>query len=400
MSDRLIAPWLLWPQTRRLIDAFAKDAEALRFVGGAVRDALLGRDVIDVDAATTLLPEETIDMLKVAGIQAIPTGLKHGTVTAVIDGKHFEITTLRTDVACDGRHADVEFTSDWEQDAKRRDFTMNALFLSPDGTLFDYVNGQTDALAGRVAFIGDAETRISEDYLRILRLFRFQAYYGKLPLDAIAVAACQKNAHHITSLSGERIAHEMLRLLSAKRSALVLAIMMNADVLKYAMDYSIDHLHVLEMLETQTPGAAALVKLAALLMDTDDAVEASGRVTARWKLSNSEAKHLRQLLLSQAALVPDTSLAQQKKLLRQVGADMFVGAVILAAARTGLPTLLAMAKLVDTWPVPQFPVRGEDLIAIGIKPSKTMGEKLKQLEAQWEASDYQLSREALLAMVQ
>ena len=172
------AAWLHWPQTKRLVAAFAPYPQTLRFVGGAVRDSLLGREVKDVDAATTLLPEAVMALLEKAKIAAIPTGIDHGTVTAVIDGKHFEITTLRKDLACDGRHADVAFTDNWRDDAQRRDFTMNAMYLSPEGELFDYFDGETDARAGKVRFIGDAGARIAEDYLRILRFFRFFAHYG------------------------------------------------------------------------------------------------------------------------------------------------------------------------------------------------------------------------------
>ena len=173
------------------------------------------KSVQDVDAATTLLPQATMALLEKAGIRAIPTGIAHGTVTAVIDGKHIEITTLRRDVATDGRHAEVAFTDDWEEDASRRDFTLNALYLSPSGELFDYFGGQADAKAGHVRFIGDPAARIAEDYLRILRFFRFHAHYGKSAPDAIALKACAHAAGHIESLSGERIQHELLKLLAA-----------------------------------------------------------------------------------------------------------------------------------------------------------------------------------------
>ena len=197
--------WLEWPETQSLVRAFAAKNTELRFVGGAVRDALAGRATSDVDVATPALPEAVMELLAAANIQAIPTGIKHGTVTAVLDKKHFEITTLRKDVSTDGRHAEVAYTDDWKADAARRDFTMNALYLSPAGELFDYFEGEKDAMAGRVRFIGGADARIKEDYLRILRFFRFYAWMGKGEADADALAACAANAPKIATLSGERI---------------------------------------------------------------------------------------------------------------------------------------------------------------------------------------------------
>src|SRR5579872_7361897 len=213
MSETLSPPWLKWPETQALIKAFADAKAPIRFVGGCVRDALLGRAVQDVDVATPLRPEATMALLQKAGIKAIPTGIDHGTATAVIHGKHFEITTLRKDVSTDGRHATVAYTDDWKEDAARRDFTINALYLSPDGELFDYFNGARDAKEGHVRFIGNAGERIREDYLRILRFFRFYAWYGKTEPDKEALTACTEAANNIGTLSGERVQQEMLKLL-------------------------------------------------------------------------------------------------------------------------------------------------------------------------------------------
>jgi poly(A) polymerase len=193
------ASWRHWPETQKLVTAFSSYPHAVRFVGGAVRDTLLDRLVQDIDVATTLLPEATMSVLQQAGIHVVPTGIQHGTVTAVIDGRHFEITTLRKDVACDGRHAEVAFTDNWQEDASRRDFTMNAMYMSTEGELFDYFSGQEDAKAGRVRFIGDANTRISEDYLRILRFFRFYAHYGREAPNYEALVACAANVSHLAS---------------------------------------------------------------------------------------------------------------------------------------------------------------------------------------------------------
>ena len=225
---KLSPNWLHSPQTQKLLAAFS--GEGIRFVGGAVRDCVLGIEAADLDLATTLLPLQVIDLLEKSDISNYPTGLAHGTITAIIDGKSFEITTLRRDASCDGRHAEVEFGTDWEEDARRRDFTMNAIYMSASGELFDYFGGFQDAMAGRVRFIGDAKQRIQEDYLRILRFFRFFAVYGKGTPNAYALNACTEFASHINTLSGERIQAEMLKLLAAPSPFYALELMQKTGV--------------------------------------------------------------------------------------------------------------------------------------------------------------------------
>ena len=198
-------PWLDTVDTRAVIDALEKDGTRVRFIGGCVRDAIAHRPVQDIDIATPDPPETVIALLEGAGIRAIPTGLDHGTVTAVSGGASFEVTTLRKDVATDGRHATVEFTDDWLEDAKRRDFTINAMSATPDGDVFDPFDGISDLAHGRVRFIGLARDRIAEDYLRILRFFRFHGSYGRPPVDKDALAACRAHADGLSELSGERI---------------------------------------------------------------------------------------------------------------------------------------------------------------------------------------------------
>jgi poly(A) polymerase len=390
------AAWLHWPQTQQLIAAFAPYPDALRFVGGAVRDTLLGREVHDVDCATALLPDTVMELLKNAGIHAIPTGIVHGTVTAVIDGKHFEITTLRNDVACDGRHAKVEFTDDWKADAARRDFTMNALYLTPVGEVFDYVAGASDAKAGRVVFIGDARLRIAEDYLRILRFFRFHAHYGKGAPDPSAVTACAHAANHLSSLSGERIAHELLRLLMADNAHEVIQ---HIAIFSCALGIQIEMIEVLRTLERQSKHISPLVKLAAILLSADDAMDACEAVCVRLKLSNAQVKYLRHMLIEQRSLHADVTLAQQKSLLRRVGAEVYQAAVLLAAARLDNAYMLTMRDLAEQWNPPVFPITGNDLLALGITPEKSLGALLEKLEQQWELSDYTLTKAALLQKI-
>src|SRR5215510_13136350 len=225
-SDRLDPqPWMIAAETVAVMAALSSAGGEARFVGGCVRDALLGRPVTDVDIATHEPPERVMNLLSRAGIKAVPTGIKHGTVTAVIGRKHFEITTLRRDVETYGRHARVEYTNDWAADAARRDFTMNALFCSLDGTIYDPFGGLADLREHRVRFVGDAEARIREDVLRLLRFFRFYAHYGAPPPDAAALAACRALAPLLPTLSGERVCGETLKLLLAPEPASVFATM-------------------------------------------------------------------------------------------------------------------------------------------------------------------------------
>ncbi|MEE8534186.1 MAG: CCA tRNA nucleotidyltransferase, partial [Alphaproteobacteria bacterium] len=223
------------PATRAVVDALTADSAEVRFVGGCVRDAVAGRKVTDVDIATPDPPETVTRLLEAAGIRVVPTGIAHGTVTAVIRHRHFEITTLRRDVETYGRRAKVAFTDDWTADAARRDFTINALFCDPDGTLYDPFGGIDDLDAGRVRFVGDAVKRIKEDVLRLLRFFRFYAHYGRPPPDAEALAACRAMARALPGLSGERVSAELLRLLAAPDPAAVLALMIEAEVLAFVL---------------------------------------------------------------------------------------------------------------------------------------------------------------------
>src|SRR5215469_4923726 len=229
-------PWMIAPETRKLMAALSEG----RFVGGAVRNALSGWPAGDIDIAVPMPPEETLRRLEVAAIKAVPTGIEHGTITAIVNGHPFEVTSLRRDVETDGRHAVVTFTDDWEEDAARRDFTMNALYASGDGEIFDYHGGVEDLIAGRVRFVGDAATRIKEDYLRILRLFRFHAWYGKGDMDLEALRAAADAKAGLAKLSGERIAKEMLRLLECQNPAPALRLMAASGVLSELLPYALE----------------------------------------------------------------------------------------------------------------------------------------------------------------
>lgn len=386
--------WLAWPETQTLINAFAGKGE-LRFVGGAVRNAVLEQPVVDVDAATPLLPLQTISIAESSGLKAVPTGIDHGTVTVLVGKKKFEITTLRKDTACDGRHAAVEYTDNWQQDAARRDFTVNALYLSASGELFDYFGGTADAKAGRIRFIGNATERIREDYLRILRFFRFYAHYGQGVADAAALKACADLAAHIGALSGERIQQEMVKLLAAPMCTAVLALMHDSGVLEKTCGFPVANIEAITRLEHIGLTPDHHIRLALLLPD----VKNLPALAARWKLSNDHKHHLEMLLTHHIDL--DSALAEQKKLLRRIGAEYFKELVFIAWAKdlrgnVNRPRYESLLQLANGWIPPVFPVTGKDLKDKGMTEGKALGDALKKLEEKWEASDYALTQNDLL----
>jgi poly(A) polymerase len=390
----LTPAWLHWPQTQTLIKAFG-DAP-VRFVGGAVRDALLGRPVTDVDVATPLLPEAVMQRMEKACIRTIPTGIAHGTVTAVIDHKSFEITTLRKDVATDGRHAQVAFTDDWQVDAMRRDFTMNALYFSPQGELFDFMGGQADAQAGKVRFIGDAKTRIREDHLRILRFFRFHAHYGKGEPDSEGLAACHQLAEGILGLSGERIGHEMMRLMGAHQVLYTLGQMQECAACTFgSVELDVERLASLESAEMALLVQPAPVRRLAALLRLHDVPA----LVERWRLSGE----VKQALSTRLAHLPPSHqplpLLHQKALLRRIGREAFSDVALLSCAQSGAADISPwqdMLELPSRWEPPVFPVAGKDLLLLGMEEGKELGQALARLETLWEESDYTLTREELL----
>jgi tRNA nucleotidyltransferase/poly(A) polymerase len=387
--------WLHWPETK----ALAKAVGPLRFVGGCVRDALLGREVKDVDAATPLPPAQVMKRLKAAGLKAIPTGIDHGTVTARIGERHFEVTTLRRDVTTDGRHATVAFTENWQEDAARRDFTMNALYCDAQGLVYDYFGGMEDAQAGKVRFIGDAAQRIREDSLRILRFFRFFAHYGQGAVDVAAIKACGELSSLIDTLSGERICLEMLKLLTSERAGEVVGIMQRQGVWPFVVPANVktETLALLPPLLRKAGSAPdALLSLALLLRSTQKAQALADGVALRWKLSKAQHKRLAALCELQVA---GCRLQEKdwKKRIRAWGPELFIDRMILSMAEGAEEaTALAAIALARSWEIPVFPVTGDDLIARGVKPGKELGEKLGALEARWEESGYVMSTEELL----
>ena len=405
-AGRIDAEWLGAPAVQRLLSVLSADGEGARVVGGAVRNTLMGHRVTDVDVATTCEPGETRRRLDAAGIKAVDTGIDHGTVTAVIDRKGYEITTLREDVETDGRRAVVRFGRDWRHDAARRDFTVNALYADADGTVHDFVGGRDDIERAVIRFIGDAETRIAEDYLRILRFFRFFAWYGKGRPDAEGLKACARLRRGIAGLSAERIWTEMRKLLAATDPSRALLWMRQAGVLTQVLPESekwgIDGIHGLVEAERRLGWAPdAPLRLMVLIPPREDI--ASG-LAARWKVANTVRDRLR-AAARQADIASSASIADLRQQLYRGDPQAVVDRLRLAITRAGwdsgegraLANLLAEAL---TWQRPVFPLAGRDLIDRGRAPGPALGATLARLEDAWAASDFALDRDALIAMAQ
>jgi len=385
-------PWLAEPAVRRLLAALSAAGIEARFVGGCVRDTLLGLEIGDIDLATPAPPDAVMAALKRAKIKAIPTGLAHGTVTAVIPPRHFEITTLRRDVETDGRHAKVAFGADWDEDAARRDFTINAIYLTPDGTIIDPVGGQADLAARRVRFVGDAATRIAEDVLRILRYYRFEARFGAGEGDAAARAACRAAASKLPNLSAERVWRELSRLLGGPDPVRALTLMEQDGVFTAILPEATR----LDRLEKLVPlSEDPLPRLAAL---TDVDADGARTVAERLRLSNAERDRLAGLA-KPWPLDPDGDPKAHRLALYRLGRDRYADLARLAAAdgRMPPPRLQNLLEFAATWPIPRFPLRGADIAALGIAPGPRTGELLAEIRRWWEEGDFAANRAACLA---
>jgi len=380
--------WMREQATRAVLAALGGEA---RFVGGCVRDALVKRPIADIDIATPLFPDEVMRRLKAARINAVPTGIAHGTVTAVTKSRSFEITTLRRDVESYGRHALVAFTSDWEADSCRRDFTMNALFMSGSGEVFDYQGGLRDLRGGKVRFVGEPARRIREDVLRLLRFYRFHAWYGRGEADAAARAACRAAVPLVATLSGERIRAELLKLLQARDPVPSLALMAEDGVLARILPATrpLDVLARLVKLERAARvDVDALRRLGVLV-----AGDAAG-LAARLKFSNEERDRLASFF-APFDLADDGAL--QRRQLYRMGREPFLDRALVAAAladdAAAAKRLTALAR---KWKPAAFPLKGRDVTALGLAPGPEVGRLLAELEAWWEAGDFAASRRDLM----
>lgn len=416
------ASWLGAAATRRVLGALEAEGHRARVVGGAVRNALLGRPVTDVDIATEALPGTVVRLAERAGLKAVPTGIAHGTVTVIAEGVPFEVTTLRRDVETHGRHATVAFTDDWRADAERRDFTMNALYCDAWGVVFDYVGGLADLERARVRFIGDAHARIREDYLRILRFFRFAAEYGEGKIDAGGLEACLAERAGLAKLSAERIRAELLKLLAARHVLAVLDVMhapgllgeivgsapdvrthrrlhgTTRTILQVARDMDGDAAAGADVLpspagpqEARVPGSAEVTPLLALAALAVHTVADADDLMQRLRLSRAERDRLAAFAAVAAgvASLPAEPAALQARV-REIGyrhGDAAADGLRLAWARSGEPVndvrwaaaVIAAARLEPL----SLPVGGADVVALGIAPGPRVGVLLHEFEAWW-----------------
>ncbi len=402
--------WISGEATRAVVTALETQGSSVRFIGGCVRDAIALRPVTDIDIATPDRPETVMALLEVAGIKAIPTGLKHGTVTAVIDKAYFEITTLRRDVETDGRHATVDFTDDWIGDAKRRDFTINAMSASPDGAVFDPFNGISDLAHGRVRFIGIAHDRVKEDYLRILRFFRFHGLFGRGDMDPDATAACRASAEKLQTLSSERIRDELLKILLVADPAGICAQMRGEQVLDQILPEAgeISILRFINWLETRAINVDKVepdaIRHLAALLDTDRA--GANRVADNLKLSNVQRERLAALCAPGEKVTADMGDASEKRAIRRLGGGRVRDLALLAWAReligvTRLPrqrteAFIRLLERCAVWIPPDFPISGNDVLALGLRPGPMVGTILGRVEAWWENTGYEANRQDCL----
>ncbi|MDX3901189.1 MAG: CCA tRNA nucleotidyltransferase [Sphingobium sp.] len=369
------APWQHKAGMDGLLEALDARSGMVRFVGGAVRDTMLGLAVQDVDIATALSPQDVLDRLKAAGIKAIPTGIDHGTITAVIAGDAVEITTLRRDVSTDGRRATVAYTDDWREDAARRDFTINALYADPaSGAISDYFGGLSDLEARRVRFIGGAADRIAEDHLRILRYFRFLARYGDGDPDEEAYRACMAHANSLMALSRERIADELMKLLAVANPAPALRLMVEGGILAAVLP-EIDAAGVAALDRTVAREAEAGVAPSPLrrlcaLVPPDMAV--ADAIAARLKLSNKARKRIA------LALGPPVTAPSSQALAYRIGAEAAIDRCLLDPAAN-----LAIVHTLTDWRRPALPIGGGALIARGLPPGPDVAKALSAVEEQW-----------------
>ncbi len=402
---RVAEDWMRAPAVLPVLTALGDGGVDVRFVGGCVRDALLGRPLGDIDIGVPLPPDEAVTRLKVAGLRVVPTGIAHGTVTAVSAGVGFEVTSLRRDVETDGRRAAVVFTSDWREDALRRDFTMNALSLRPDGAVFDYFDGLADLEARCIRFVGDPVERIQEDYLRILRFYRFAAIFGIAAGDPASRAACSVHAGRIGKLSRERVGQEFLKTLTAPFAGEAVDALAADGILEAVAETAWNparfrRFAALESALDLPPDPCR--RLAALIGDPARA-DAVGRSL---RLSRKQADRLLDILrvAPDAAAVPDgqgRDMAQPRAMraaFYRHGAEIWRDASLLAAALPEKPRiepLRALVREAADWERPVLPVRGADLAARGIA-GPAVGKGLKFVERWWIAQDFRPGREAAL----
>jgi poly(A) polymerase len=395
------AGWLCSAGLTSLMSILDGGGVNARIVGGSVRNAIMGRAVKDIDIATTRTPDEVLNLAVKADMRAIPTGGAHGTVTVITSGIAYEVTTLRRDVETDGRHAIVAYSSDWLQDATRRDFTMNALYACTDGLLFDPLDGLDDVLAQRVRFIGDPNERIREDALRILRFYRFQAEYGEGEYDPAAEAAIELRCGDVEMLSRERVRQEMIKLFTAPGAGRAVMHMNRAGVFR-ALGFdmpNVQRLKNLLELEIHTPNFYdPLIRLAALLLEPKRGSDAAflGRSLC---LSSGDTKKL-STFEAFASVTPDLSSLQRRQLVCRYGRKVALARLAIAWAGVSTPIndvrWCSLLREISELVPPEFPLKGRDFINIGMEPGPRVGDLLERFETAWIESNFRLERAQLL----
>ncbi|PDT84756.1 CCA tRNA nucleotidyltransferase [Sinorhizobium sp. BJ1] len=410
MTSIAAEPWFQTPSLRRVFELLNADGGEVRVVGGAVRNSLLGLPAGDVDLATTWRPEDVAERAKAAGIKVVPTGVDHGTVTLVIDGTPYEVTTLRRDVATDGRRAEVAFGIDWKADAERRDFTINALYADAEGEIFDYVGGLPDIVSRTLRFIGSAAERVKEDYLRILRFFRFFAHYGQGRPDAEGLKACAQARTMLSTLSAERVWGEMKKLLKAEDPGRALLWMRQSGVLgevlpeteKWGID-AIPGLIAAEKMFAWTP--EPLLRLAAIVPPDAERLAA---MAARLRLSKAEAAFLARFAEAPAIAATFADAALDRELYRH-GEEGIIARLKLSVASARRKSETDPAFLAETaalqrllaragkWQRPVFPLSGVDVLKAGVPAGPKIGELLTELENFWVDRNFNIDRATLVA---
>lgn len=399
-TDKTIdAAWLTAGALPRLLAVLDTDGEEARAVGGAVRNALIGAPVHEVDVATTATPDAVTRRVTAAGFKAVPTGIAHGTVTVVIDGAPYEVTTLRKDVETFGRHATVEFGRDWDGDAHRRDFTINALSVARDGRVYDYTGGLADLAARRVRFIGEAKARIEEDYLRILRFFRFHAAYGEGEPDAAGVVACIAARAGLAQLSRERVRMELMKLLVARRAVPVLQVMAEIGLLLDVLGGVPNVVHAARMAEIEQALALPADPVRRLGGLAVVVAEDAERLWQRLRLTNKEYERLAAMAEGWRRIAPALSEQAQRVLLYRLGPELFADQALLGFARAQAEindaAWQALAALPRRWSAPAFPLKAADFIARGMAQGPALGAALRAAEAAWLAADFPADAAAL-----
>ncbi len=403
-TDRKLGgAWLDAGALPRLLDVLDRDGEEARVIGGAVRNALLGLPIHEIDVATTALPEEVVRRVEAAGFKTVPTGIEHGTVTVVVDKHPFEVTTLRQDVETYGRHAKVEFGRDWAGDAHRRDFTVNAFSVTRDGTIYDYVGGLADLEARRVRFIGDAHQRIAEDALRILRFFRFHAAYGSHDHpDPVGLAACIAGRAGLDQLSRERVRMEMMKLVIAPHAVPTLIAMTDAGLLLRVLG-GVSYLGSFENV-AKVEAAAGLApdpaqRLGALAVAIPEDAE---RLWRRLRLTNAEHARLSAMGAQWRCISPEMSEQAAHALLYRLGPTPFTDSTLFAWARSpesaNDSVWHALATLPQRWTAPMFPLKAADFIKRGVPQGPALGAALRASEKAWVEADFPGEREILDAI--